>query len=75
MKTKIINEIPLFNKVKDVDLLNNLENKLISKMNIDDLKLSLTELDIIGAIEIFNTNEEDYHLHFKRKVNIFLIYQ
>lgn len=66
-KQKVINEIPLFNKVKDVDLLNNLENKLISKMNIDDLKLSLTELDIIGAIEIFNTNEEDYHLHFKRK--------
>lgn len=66
-KQEVINKIPLFNKIKDEDLLNNLENNLINKINIDNLQLSLSQLDIIGAIEIFNTSEDDYYISFNRK--------
>lgn len=66
LKQDVVNKIPLFNKIKDKGLIDKLEAKLIDKLNIDQLEISFSELDIIGAIEIFNTNYDSYELKYNR---------
>ena len=57
-----IYKIPVFNKVTDKDLLEQLETNLFSKIeeNINDITIS--ELDIIGVSEIFNNQDTFFQL-------------
>lgn len=67
LNKEIINMIPLYNKVKDLSLIDELEVSLLQNIDLENFKISLSELDIIGAIEIFNTNCDEYELKLKRK--------
>ncbi len=60
-------QIPIFTRVKDQETINQLESSL-KEATIDDMfKISISELDIIGANEIFNHNDDEYEIHFGRK--------
>lgn len=59
--------IPLFCEVTNQDLLEELEEELKLKItdNIDNINVS--ELDIIGATEIFNNNDSTFKLKYRHK--------
>lgn len=58
-------KIPLFYKIKDETKINTLDQKLNDKIN-QDMELQISELDIIGASEIFNNNDNQYTLKYKK---------
>lgn len=63
----VIYNIPLFCEVTNPDIIDELEkglNKAI-KENIDNINIS--ELDIIGATEVFNNNDSSFILKYGRK--------
>lgn len=49
-------KIPVFVEVKDKDLINRLNANLSNSINPDDVSISFSEFDIIGASEIFNSD-------------------
>lgn len=64
---KVLYKIPVFSKVRDEKLIQELNDQLIEKMeeNIDCINIS--ELDIIGATEIFNNNDTTFSLKYGRQ--------
>lgn len=68
LEKKVINSIPLFNKVKNSRLIDILESSLVKNIDPKSLNVSLSELDIIGAIEIFNNSSDSYELRYKKHV-------
>lgn len=62
-----LQKIPVFTKIKDKKTIQELDECLIEKIeeNIDCINIS--ELDIVGATEIFNSNDTTFTLKYKRK--------
>ena len=63
---KIINNIPVFLKVSNPDLIAELEAELISDLQNNPMKINISELDIVGVTEIFNNNDSDFSLRYGR---------
>lgn len=57
-----INKIPIFSKVKDKDLVDELNHKLIRSIYDGNTQLAISELEIVGTNEIFNHNDNEYSL-------------
>lgn len=59
-----INRIPIFSKVKDKDLVDELNQKLIKSISDGNTQLAISELEIVGTNEIFNHNDNEYSLRY-----------
>lgn len=57
-----IYKIPVFNKVTDQELLNQLDSNLFTKIREDISFISISELDIIGVSEVFNNQDTYFQL-------------
>lgn len=64
---KEIYKIPVFNKVKDERVISELDKRLIEKMEENIECVNISELDIVGATEIFNNNDASFTLKYKNK--------
>lgn len=60
-------KIPVFTRVKGDELLERLNQNLQTKVGSDPAQVNISELDIIGATEIFNNNDGEFELRYKRK--------
>ncbi|MEC2113197.1 TIGR04141 family sporadically distributed protein [Bacillus stercoris] len=66
-----IYKIPVFNNVKDKDLLEQLETNLYSKIEENINVITISELDIIGVSEVFNNQDtffELWHGHKRKEI-------
>jgi hypothetical protein len=61
MNCVVIYGIPVFSKITDKNRIKELDDKLI-KNSTEETKLNISELDIVGAYEIFNHQEITYKL-------------
>lgn len=59
-------KIPIFSRVKDDDQLQVLDQHLLESVQ-NNPEISISELDIVGATEIFNRNDSEFILKYKRK--------
>lgn len=59
------NKIPVFTKVQDNDLISSLEERLQREVMNNPNILNISEIDIIGATEVFNHNDTDFTVSFK----------
>lgn len=66
LKKPIINKIPVFGKVKDDELIDDLDERLLKKINDNIDCINISELDVIGVTEIFNNNDSSFVLKYKR---------
>lgn len=57
--------IPVFSKVKDFEKLEKLERNLIEAIHENPSQINISELDIIGATEIFNHNDSEFVLSYQ----------
>ena len=57
----------MFTKVKDDNVINELDERLIEKIEENIECINISELDIIGATEIFNSNDASFTLKHERK--------
>ncbi|MBM7666098.1 uncharacterized protein (TIGR04141 family) [Solibacillus kalamii] len=62
LKLEAIYPIPLFNKVTDVQLIDELEKKLKENCENNKERIGISEVDIIGVNEIFNNQDATYLL-------------
>ena len=64
-KKEELHKIPVFRRVRDENIICELDESLLSKIdeNIDCINIS--ELDIIGATEVFNNNDATFILKYK----------
>lgn len=58
--------IPVFSRVKDKALIERLNNRMEEKVK-NNPEISISELDIIGATEIFNHNDSEFIIKYRRK--------
>lgn len=59
-------KIPVFIKIKDRDYLSLLNEKMASSVR-EHPEIVISELDIIGADEVFNHNDDEYVIRYKNK--------
>ncbi len=59
-------KIPIFSKVKDIEQINNLNQRMQAEVK-ENPEVCISELDIIGATEVFNRNDGEFILKYKRK--------
>lgn len=59
-------KIPIFSKVKDIEQLSNLNQRMQEEVK-ENPEVCISELDIIGATEVFNRNDNEFILKYKRK--------
>lgn len=57
-------QIPVFSKVSDLDLIQILDRQLIASVFQNPAQINFSELDIIGATEIFNHNDSEFVLRY-----------
>ena len=62
-----LHKIPVFSKVRDEKIINELDEQLIEKIEENIECINISELDIIGATEIFNSNDSSFTLKHGRK--------
>lgn len=62
MTKKEINDIPLFNIVRDKKLIKDLEEELVTNVDYESDKVIISELEIIGTTEVFNTSDDVYEI-------------
>lgn len=60
-------KIPVFTRIKAEGLISRLNENLRTKIGNDPTQINISELDIIGATEIFNNNDGEFELHYRRK--------
>ena len=65
MENEIQNNIPLFLRIKDETKIQALETRLSNKVSSEIKNLNISELDIIGAIEVFNRNDGQFIVKFE----------
>lgn len=58
--------IPVFSKVKDKEQISRLNNRMEEKVK-ENPEVSISELDIVGATEIFNRNDSEFIFKYGRK--------
>lgn len=63
----VVYKIPVFSKVKDDNFVRELDQRLVEKIEEDIDCINISELDIIGATEIFNSNDSSFTLKYGRK--------
>lgn len=61
--------IPVFSRVKDKEKISKLENNLYASIK-ENPEIYISELEIVGATEIFNRNDSEYKLKYGRKEKI-----
>lgn len=64
---KVLYKIPVFSQVRDENLIQELNQQLIEKMEENIECINISELDIIGATEIFNNNDTTFTLKYGRQ--------
>lgn len=62
-----IYKIPVFSRIKDDDEIERLNAVLAASVYDDPGQVNISELDIIGATEIFNNNDSEFELKYGRK--------
>lgn len=62
-----IYKIPVFTRVTDKVLIEELDNDLKEKIKQEETRINISEIDIIGATEIFNNNDTTFTLRYKYK--------
>lgn len=62
-----IYRIPVFSRIKDETELQRLNLKLAASVYNDPGQVNISELDIIGATEIFNNNDSEFELKYDGK--------
>ncbi len=72
VKYKVLNscdkyKIPIFNRVTDSEMVEQLNDRLEDGLTRDDKLINLSELDIIGATEIFNNNDSSFLIKYRQK--------
>ena len=60
-------QIPVFTKISDASLLAQLDARMESSISENPGQVNISELDIIGATEIFNHNDGEFILRFGNK--------
>jgi uncharacterized protein (TIGR04141 family) len=65
-----IYKIPVFNKVTDKELIEQLNNRLATNLEENPLLINLSELDIVGVTEVFNNNDSLFEIKYRRKSDI-----
>ena len=60
-------KIPVFSPVVDKELIADLDSSLQANIVDNPDNINISELDIVGVTEVFNTNDGEYVLHYKRK--------
>lgn len=63
----ILHRIPIFSKVRDEEIIRELDERLIEKIENNIECINISELDIIGATEIFNSNDATFTLKYRRR--------
>lgn len=59
-------KIPVFSKVSDSNFRDLLEERMKARIR-ETQEIAISELDVIGATEIFNRNDSEYILKYRRK--------
>lgn len=62
-----LHKIPVFSKVKDENATRELDVRLLEKIEQNIECINISELDIIGVTEIFNSNDASFTLKHERK--------
>lgn len=62
-----IYKIPVFSRIRDDSEVKRLNDILATSVYDDPGQLNISELDIIGATEIFNNNDSEFELKYGRK--------
>ena len=62
-----IHKIPVFNRVRDENIIRELDANLLKKIEENIECINISELDIIGTTEIFNNNDTSFTLKYERK--------
>lgn len=62
---KDVNKIPRLFEIKDLSVLQELEDKLINKIETEEVPIFGSELDIYGSTEIINNADQKYCIQFK----------
>ena len=62
-----LHKIPVFSKVKDENVIRELDERLLEKIEENIECINISELDIIGATEVFNCNDTSFTLKYERK--------
>ena len=62
-----LHKIPVFSKIKDEKIIQELDQRLIEKIEENIECINISELDIIGATEIFNSNDASFTLKYGKK--------
>lgn len=60
-------KIPVFTKISDKSLLTKLNQNMESSIGKNPAQINISELDIIGATEVFNNNDSEFSLRFRGK--------
>lgn len=60
-------QIPVFTKITDISLLTQLEARMVACISENPAQINISELDIIGATEIFNHNDSEFLLRYCSK--------
>ena len=60
------NDIPRLFEIKDLNLLQELDNILINKIETEEVPILGSELDIYGSTEIINNADQKYCIQYKR---------
>ena len=63
----VIYKIPVFSRIKDDNDIQVLNRKLEASVSDDPGQVNISELDIIGATEIFNNNDSEFELRYGKK--------
>ncbi|WP_455936959.1 DUF6119 family protein [Gemella morbillorum] len=66
-KRDVIYKIPVFEKIKDDNLIDTLNKSLLDSLENSIANANISELDIVGATEIFNHNDSTFELSYKWK--------
>jgi len=61
-----IYKIPVFSKVANETLLSQLNNQLAKEIHNNPTQINISELDIIGATEIFNRNDGEFIVKYEK---------
>lgn len=62
-----LHKIPVFSKVKDENVIRELDERLLEKIEENIECINISELDIVGATEVFNCNDTSFTLKYERK--------
>lgn len=64
-RKKELYKIPVFSKVRDENIIDELDENLLNKIDENVECINISELDIVGATEIFNNNDATFTLKYK----------